>query len=198
LSSADVRRASRLFRSSSVLLLQLETSLETVATAATLAAACGMRVILNPAPAQALPASLLRRVTILTPNEHEAELLTGIRVRNAAAAGKAADRLLRRGVQNVLVTLGSRGVFVAGPSIHELIPGHKVKPADTTGAGDVFNGALAIAIAEGRPLLDAARFANAAAALSVTRLGAQPSAPTRKAIEHLCRSADSSSSSIPS
>ena len=144
-----------------------------------------MRVILNPAPARPLPDDLLRRVYLLTPNESEAELLTGIAVNNEAAAAKAADALLARGVQNVIITLGARGAFVAGRQGRGLVPGFKVKAVDTTAAGDVFNGALAVALAEGKSLLEAARFASAAAAISVTRLGAQTSAPRREEIDRL-------------
>ena len=142
-------------------------------------------MILNPAPAQPLSNDLLRRVYLLTPNETEAELLTGLAVNNTAAAAKAADALLARGVENVIITLGARGALVAGRQGRGLVEGFKVKPVDTTGAGDVFNGTLAVALAEGKPLLEAARFASAAAALSVTRLGAQTSAPMRKEIDQL-------------
>jgi ribokinase len=122
-------------------------------------------------------------ISIITPNETEAELLTGTKVRSPADAVKAASRLMERGVQTVIVTLGRRGCLVATRSGRTLVPGFKVKAADTTAAGDIFNGALAVALGEGRPLLESARFANAAAAISVTRLGAQPSAPTRREIE---------------
>src|SRR5208283_2931638 len=114
-----------------------------------------------------------------------AELLTGIAVTDEATVEQAASKLRARGVDTVILTLGARGAFVATASSRELVPGFRVKAADTTAAGDVFNGALAVALAEGRPLLEAVRFANAAAAISVTRLGAQPSAPTRNEIEAL-------------
>jgi ribokinase len=159
--------------------------LDTVQAAAELAAAAGVRVILNPAPARPLPDKLLRRLYLLTPNESEAELLTRVAVDNVDGAAKAADALLARGVQNVIITMGARGAWVAGAGIRQLIPAFKVKAVDTTAAGDVFNGALALALAEGKPLLEAARFASAAAAISVTRMGAQTSAPTRKEIERL-------------
>ena len=120
---------------------------------------------------------------MLTPNESEAELLTGIAVNNEASAAKASEQLLASGVRNVIITMGSQGAFVAGKNVRQLIPGYKIKAIDTTAAGDVFNGTLAVALAEGKSLLEAARFANAAAALSVTRMGAQTSAPTRKEIE---------------
>ncbi len=185
LSPADVRKAAPAIRGAAVMLLQLETPLPAVAEAARLAAKAGVRVILNPAPARPLPDALLGRVSVLTPNETEAELLTGVKVNNPAAAARAAASLLGRGVKTVIVTLGARGALVATPDILQLVPGFKVKAVDTTAAGDIFNGALAVAMGEGRPLIEAARFANAAAALSVTRLGAQPSAPRRAEIEQL-------------
>ena len=185
LTPADVQKAKGAFRGVSVLLLQLETPLDTVQAAAELAAAADARVILNPAPARPLPDKLLRRLYLLTPNESEAELLTGVAVDNVDGAAKAADALLARGVQNVIITMGARGAWVAGEGIRQVIPAFKVKAVDTTAAGDVFNGALALALAEGKPLLEAARFASAAAAISVTRMGAQTSAPTRKEIERL-------------
>ena len=182
LTPADVRKAKGAFAETAVLVMQLETPLATVQAAADLATKAGLRVILNPAPAQPLPDQLLRRVSILTPNESEAELLTGIPVDSDASAGKAAEKLMARGVEVVILTLGARGAFIATAEGAKRVPGFKVKPVDTTAAGDVFNGALAVALAEEKPLFDAVRFANAAAALSVTKLGAQPSAPTRRQI----------------
>jgi ribokinase len=163
--------------------MQLETPLESVQAAADLAAKAGVRVILNPAPAQPLPDKLLQGVSIITPNETEAELLTGIAVTDTASAAAAAAKLRARGVQTVIITLGARGAFVATESGGQLVSGFKVKAVDTTAAGDIFNGALAVALAEGKPLDQAVRFGHAAAAISVTRLGAQPSAPTRREIE---------------
>ncbi len=183
----DVRRAEAVIRSAAALLMQLETPLETVKAAAQIAAKAGVRVILNPAPAQALPDDLLRLVTILTPNETEAELLTGVSVADTASAAKAAKALRDRGIKTVIVTLGAKGAFVSGEGIEELVPSYSVKAVDTTAAGDIFNGAFAVALSEGRPLRESVAFANAAAALSVTKLGAQPSAPTRQDIESLIR-----------
>jgi ribokinase len=148
----------------------------------------GVPVILNPAPARPLPNSLLERISILTPNETEAELLTGIKVTDAAAAAKACSKLRSRGVGIVILTLGERGAFLADANGQRLVPGFKVKTVDSTAAGDIFNGALSVALAEGKAVFDAVRFANAAAALSVTRLGAQPSAPSRADIEKFIRS----------
>lgn len=185
LAPADLNQARKQFQRAGAIVLQLETPLETVRAALKLADGRGVRVILNPAPAQTLPGSLLRRVSVLTPNESEAKLLTGVTVNSPTAAARAASKLLFAGVENVIITMGSRGAYVAGKDGRQMVSGYKVKAKDTTAAGDVFTGALAVALAEGRSLFDAARFANAAAALSVTRLGAQPSAPTRKEIESL-------------
>jgi ribokinase len=182
---ADVRKAKNAFADADVVVMQLETPLETVQAAADVAAAQGTRVILNPAPAQPLPDKLLKKVSIITPNESEAQILTGVKVTSEASCARAAEALLKKGVETVIITLGAQGAFVATRESKQLVPGFKAKPVDTTAAGDTFNGALAVALAEGRPLLDAVRFANAAGAISVTRIGAQPSAPTRREIEKL-------------
>jgi ribokinase len=183
LSPDDVKKAKGSLAGARAILMQLETPLDTVQAAAELAARAEVPVILNPAPARVLPDKLLKLVSILTPNETEAELLTGIAVTDEATAAQAAEKLRARGVETVILTLGARGAFVATASTRELVPGFRVKAVDTTAAGDVFNGALAVALGEGQPLLEAVRCANAAAAISVTRLGAQPSAPDRKGIE---------------
>jgi ribokinase len=182
LSVIDVKKAKPAITEADTILMQLETPLETVRAAAKLARAAGVRVILNPAPARPLDEELLQNVTILTPNESEAELLTGIKVADAQGAAKAAKALLTKGVETVIVTLGAAGALVAAADCCELVAGFKVTPVDTTAAGDVFNGALAVALSEGKPLLEAVRFANAAGALSTLKLGAQPSAPKRKDI----------------
>jgi len=187
LSPADVRRAARVIGRAKALVLQLETPLAAVEAAAAIAEKAGVPVILNPAPARPLPDPLLARVSILTPNETEAELLTGVAVTDDTAAERASSKLLDRGVGTVILTLGARGAFVMSRGMKRLVPGFKVRAVDATAAGDVFNGALAVALAEGRPLMEAVRFANAAAAISVTRLGAQPSAPRRTEIDRLVR-----------
>jgi len=168
---------------SEILIMQLETPLDTVKYAAQLASDNGVTVILDPAPAQPLDENMLKCLSILTPNESEAELLTGIPVEDEESADRAASSILAKGIGTVLITLGSRGTFVSTEKIREMIPGFKVTAVDSTAAGDVFNGALAVSLSEKAPLFDAVRFANAAAALSVTKLGAQPSAPLRKEIE---------------
>ncbi|PWU09564.1 MAG: ribokinase [Verrucomicrobia bacterium] len=185
LTPSDIKRASTAFRGAAIFLTQLETPLQTAQAGVELACANGIPVILNPAPARALPRRLLSKVWILTPNETEAELLTGIAVKDNSSATRAAEQLLARGAQNVIITLGAKGAFVRGDGVCQLITAHRMKAVDTTAAGDVFNGALAVALAEGKPLIDAARFANAAAAISVGRPGAQASAPTRREIERL-------------
>ncbi|MBP7826360.1 MAG: ribokinase [Verrucomicrobia bacterium] len=184
LSPADLHRATAAFRGARLLVMQLETPLKTVADAVELAAHHRVPVILNPAPVQPLPGALLQRISILTPNEVEATALTGVSVRDEASAAQAAAKLRARGVETVIITMDALGAFVDGPRVRQLVPSFKVKVVDSTGAGDVFCGALAVALGEGKPLLEAVRFANAAAALSVTRFGAQPSAPTRAEIEH--------------
>jgi ribokinase len=186
LSPAHIRKARKAITSADTVLMQLETPLETVLEAARIAARAGVRIILNPAPACRLPSELLRLVSILTPNETEAEILSGVHVSSQNSAGRAADRFLARGVQTVIVTLGAWGALVATRDSKRLVQGMRVKAVDCTAAGDVFNGALAVAISEGRSLLEAVRFANAAAAISVTRRGAQPSAPYRKEIDVFC------------
>lgn len=185
LTPAHLQPLAALLAGDDVVLLQLEIPLATVEAAVATASARNARVILNPAPAQPLPDSLLRQVTLVTPNEGEAEHLTGIPIGDEAALGRAAGVLHRRGVPGVLITLGARGVFVSAEGASELIPAFAVQAVDTTAAGDVFNGTLAVALGEGRPLRDAVRFAAAAAALAVTRPGAQASAPARAEIDTL-------------
>jgi ribokinase len=170
-----------------VMLLQLEIPLATVEAAARLATTRRARVILNPAPAQALPDSLLAAVSTVTPNELEAEQLTNVSVTDDAALARASTALHARGVREVVITLGARGVFASADDRSERVAGFTVDAVDTTAAGDVFNGAFAAALVEGRSFPDALRFANAAAAISVTRAGAQSSAPLRVEIDTFLR-----------
>ncbi len=187
LSPADIEAAEKTIATADILVMQLETPIETVTAAAMMAHADGVKVILNPAPAQPLTDDLLKTVSILTPNETEAELLTGIGIENEDDARKAAEALLARGVATVMVTMGENGVIIATAHGVKKVDAFDVDPVDTTAAGDVFNGALAVAIAEGSRLDKAVVFANAAAAMSVTKLGAQPSAPMRNEIDEFMK-----------
>lgn len=165
------------------LLMQLESPLETVIAAAKLAKQHQTQVILNPAPACELPEELLAMIDMITPNETEAQRLTGIAVNNDADAERAANILHDKGIGCVIITLGSRGVWLSENGKGKLVPGFKVKAVDTIAAGDTFNGALVTALLEGKVMSDAVRFAHAAAAIAVTRPGAQPSVPWREEID---------------
>jgi ribokinase len=174
--------------SAGIVVTQLETPLATIAATVKIAHARKVPVILNPAPAQKLPDKVLSLVTYLTPNETECAILTGITPdAGGKQANRAAEALLAKGVKTVILTLGDKGAYVASDGMRAMVPAFKVKAVDTTAAGDIFNGALAVALLEGRELLEAVRFASAAAALSVTKLGAQSSAPTRAAIDRLLK-----------
>ena len=162
--------------------MQLEIPIETVEFVAGKAAGKNKKVILNPAPARNLSKELLQNLYAITPNETEAELISGIQITDEDSARRAAERIVELGVDNVIITLGSKGAFVYGEGICEMVPALKVKAQDTTAAGDIFNGALAVALAEGHGMLNAVRFACKAAAISVTRTGAQSSAPYRNEI----------------
>jgi len=187
ISVSDIERSREAIVSSDMFLTQLEIPLAAVDAAVMEAHKAGVPVVLNPAPSQPLRTELLSRVTVLTPNENEAEHLTGTSIRDDAGTVQAARSLLKRGVQSVVITLGVRGAYVADPKHGEFIPAFQMRAIDTTAAGDVFCGALAVALAERASLREAAVFASAAAALSVTRLGAQPSAPLRAEIESFLR-----------
>jgi ribokinase len=191
LSPQDVERADHAIGAAKILVTQLEIPLETVESAVRLAGRHGVPVVLNPAPARPLSDALLRHVAVITPNETEAERLTGIPLENDDAIEEAADVLLGRGVQAVVITLGALGAFLATGRKRCRLSAFPVTAVDTTAAGDVFNGALAVALAEAPDLERAVRFATAAAAISVTRLGAQPSAPAREDILRLLTSRSS-------
>ncbi|MDH1128572.1 ribokinase [Enterobacter sp. GD03975] len=165
------------------LLMQLESPVESVLAAAKIAHENHTTVVLNPAPARVLTDELLALVDIITPNETEAEKLTGIRVENDDDAARAARALHEKGIGTVIITLGSRGVWASVNGEGRRVPGFKVKAIDTIAAGDTFNGALVTALLEGKAMDDAIRFAHAAAAIAVTRKGAQPSVPWRKEID---------------
>ena len=189
----DVDAAAPVIQSADILLCQLEIPVATVTYAVTLAAEYHVRVILNPAPAQHLPDALLAHVTVLTPNESEAEVLAGFAVnRNAdprtgyhPSVAEAARKLLGSGPQAVIITLAENGAFLATHETLHLYPAYRVTVVDTTAAGDAFSGAVAVALGEGSAVEDAIRFANAAGALAATRAGAQPSLASRAEVEAL-------------
>lgn len=165
-----------------IVLMQLEIPLETVHFVAKYASAKSIKVILNPAPANTLSLELLGCLDLITPNQHEAEMIAGIKVDDLDSAKQAAKLIYEMGVKRVIVTLGPLGAVVCDGGKLYCIAAKKVEAIDTTAAGDVFNGALAVALAEAKPLQEAVQFACNAAAISVTRLGAQSSIPYRHEI----------------
>ena len=181
LSPADIRPFEKDIAGASALLMQLETPLETVMRAAEVAHAAGVPVILNPAPARKLPRRLLRLVDWITPNETEAEILTGEKVTDGACARRAAAKLKAKGVGHVVVTMGAKGAYDGDGD--RLYPCRRVKAVDCVAAGDTFNGAFVVALAEGRTCAEAIAFAQKASAISVTRPGAQASVPFRREIK---------------
>lgn len=178
-----IDRAREVIAGADYLLMQLEIPMASVSRAVSLAKKSGTRVILNPAPAQPLPDGLLAGVSILTPNQTEAELLTGVRIKSVDDAAMAADILHRKGVGTVIITMGSAGAYVSDENLRGLIVGVAVEAKDTTAAGDTFNGALAVGLSEGMMLAEAVVFANRCAAISVTRVGAQSSIPLRGEVD---------------
>jgi ribokinase len=176
----DVANAFESIAEKSIILIQLEIPQETVEFAILSGKKKNCDVILNPAPVQPVDDSALRNLSIITPNETEAEMLTGIRITDLRSAGQAAQQLHQAGVPNVIITLGSKGAFVSTGSSGKLVAAPKVTAVDTTAGGDCFNGALAVALAEGMKIEEAVGFACQAASLSVTRMGAQSSMPYRK------------------
>ncbi|MEY8352001.1 ribokinase [Lachnospiraceae bacterium 54-53] len=183
ISGDEVESVSDLLDQSEYLLTQLETNLSSVEKIVDMAHKKGVRIILNPAPVQPVSDTVLSRVDVITPNEVEAGILTGIKVEDEESAGKAADYFFKKGVKNVLITMGGKGVYLATPLKRGSIPAYRVQAVDTTGAGDAFNGGLAAALAEGKDLWEAAAFANALAAISVQRIGTTPAMPDREEVD---------------
>ena len=188
----DLKKALPLLRSAGMILAQLEIPMETVEYLAEIAARFEVPLMLDPAPARPIPRSVLRRVTWLTPNETETAALCGTAAADLTPknAGGYAERLLKRGVSNVIIKMGGRGAFVAGADgLRTMVPSFKVRVVDSTAAGDAFNGGLAVALMRGMPLVEAVRFASAVGAVSVTRAGAQPAMPTAREVNRLLRAA---------
>jgi len=183
LSPEDVSKAQPSIASSGALVAQLEVPLETVEFAGRLANESGVTFVLDPAPAQKLGAEFLKTVDVLTPNETEAWILTGVEVTDEDSARTAAYCLLESGVKAVILTMGTKGFLLATSNRTEFVPAVRVDAVDATAAGDAFTGSLAVKLAEGKTLRDAAVFANYVAALSVTRMGAQSSMPTAREVE---------------
>lgn len=176
---ADLKDALPEIAKAGIVLMQLEIPLETVHFVAKYASSKGVKIILNPAPANTLSLDLLSYIDLITPNQHEAEMISGIKVRSINDAKKAAKIIHEMGVKNVVITLGVLGAVILQESKIQVVPAQKVEAIDTTAAGDVFCGALAVALSESKTLEEAVRFASIAAAISVTRLGAQSSIPYR-------------------
>ena len=179
LTPVDLLPATDAIKQAGTILMQLEIPLETVLYVAKMAAANQCKMILNPAPACELPDALFKHIAIITPNKKEAEMLSGISINGMEDVHAAAVAIREKGVETVIITLGPEGAFISNKDMEQLVPATAVKAVDTTAAGDVFNGALAVALAEGHALVDAVDFGCRAAAISVTRLGAQSAAPYR-------------------
>ncbi|MEI6132082.1 MAG: ribokinase [Bacillota bacterium] len=187
LQKAEIESASEEIKAASIFLTQLETNIESIEMAIDIAFNSGVKIVLNPAPIQPIPDHILKKVYILTPNEVEASILTGIDIVTTEDARAAAHILLNKGVSNVIITLGSKGSLVVTPESERVIPCLNVKALDTTGAGDAYNGGLVTALAEGKDIMKAAEFANIVASLSVTKLGTALSMPYRKEIDEARR-----------
>ena len=179
----DIEAARADIAASEYMLLQLEVPMETVCKAIDVAYESGVKAVLNPAPMFPVPDETLSKLYLITPNETEAEKLTGIKVETESDARKAADALLAKGVKNVIITMGSTGSMYFTPDETTFVPAKKVKAVDTVGAGDVYNGALVTALSEGKSMKAAMEFATACSAIAVTRLGAQTGVPMRNEVE---------------
>lgn len=182
---SDIDAARGCIEGAGYLLVQLEIPMSTVVRSIELADSLGIKTILNPAPMGPVPQELFSHIWLITPNQTEAEQLTGIHVDSKDSARKAAEALFAKGVKNVIITMGCHGSLVCSPEGVELVPARKVQAIDTTGAGDVYNGALVAALSEGKSLSESARLATIASSVAVTRMGAQTSAPYRNEVDNI-------------
>ena len=183
ITDAEVAALKEVIEGADILLTQLETNMSSIKGVIDMAHAAGKTIILNTAPVQPVEDELLSKVTIVTPNEVEASILTGVKVVDEESAARAAEWFFQRGVKKVVITMGGMGAYVSDGTRAGLTPAFKVNAIDTTGAGDAYNGGFVTALSEGSDIFGAARFAAATAALSVQRLGTTPSMPTRAEIE---------------
>jgi len=182
---SDIDKASAEIESSDLVLMQLEIPIETVEYVAEMATKKGIKVILNPAPARALSNSLLKNLYIIIPNKSEAEILSGIKVSDIESAKQAAQIISAKGVDIVVITLGSQGALIKENNEYHFVEAFKVDAVDTTAAGDTFCGSVCVGLSEGRTILDSVKMAAKAAALTVTRMGAQTSIPYRSELSSL-------------
>ena len=183
ITAEDIKSVEQRICDSAYILLQLEVNQDANEYVAKFAKENGVKVIINTAPYQPMTDGFLNGAYLVTPNETEAEEMTGIKVTDQESADQAAKVMLAKGVQNVLITLGSKGVYIYSEGKSVIIPAYKVEAVDTTGAGDAFNGGLLTALSEGKTLMEAAKFANAVAALSVQKIGTTPSMPSREHVD---------------
>lgn len=183
----DIERCRALIESASILLLQHEINFDAQYKVIDIAYKAGVKIVLNPAPAAEIPDDVLKKIDIVTPNETEAYVLTGVEVKNVEDAQNAAKVFLEKGVKNVVITMGALGAFATDGKRCELLPRLNVNAIDTTGAGDAFNGGFVMALSEGRDLFEALRYGNATGALSVTKPGTAPAMPTRAEIDAMVR-----------
>lgn len=181
----DVERCRPLIESAKILLLQLEINTDALYSVIDIAHKAGVCIVLNPAPASPISDEALAKIDVVTPNEFEAQALTGVKVDSYESAEKAAKAFFEKGVKQVVITLGGMGAYASDGVRGELIPRLQVDAIDTTGAGDAFNGGFVTALSEGKDLFDALRFGNCTGALSVTKLGTAPSMPSRAEIDAL-------------
>jgi ribokinase len=180
----EINQCESILKESDILLTQLETNLEAIEQIVEMSKKHDLLTILNPAPIQSVSDEFLSKIDIITPNEVEASILTGVKVKTYDDAREAANVLLGKGIKNVIITMGSQGVYIKTEEKEKIIPRHEVDAVDTTGAGDAFNGGFVAALAEGKDIFEAAEFGNVVGALSVTKIGTAPAMPTREDIDN--------------